>query len=451
MKNFFDLFKGSVFLFLFLFALLLGAGEFRIAATADLHGNLRNLALLAPSIRQSSPDIIVDAGDLTGGNLLAELDGGSSMINAFNLLKYNFRIPGNHDFDMPQQDFARQCRNFKGVTLGGDWSWGSAKGVPYAVITKGKFRAGIIGLTEPNIRRRHLDWYGAPRFVQWEQALAQALGELRREKVNFVILLWHNGVESRPFGAKNSLRFLKGVDLVIGAHTHKEHSGSRSGGITFVQPGAHAVSAALVTVHYNDKTLQVESISTGLLRGVQGKSAADVDNLNRLAVKPYYGRIFSKVCRRGDLSARNFPRLGAQALKEAAGTQGAVFVPTLPRREFDNARNYKDLFTLLPYFNNVCTVTLSRQELKSLLDDLHRNNPKFKRTTGVAGFHWQPRKGHLPEKFKAPDTVTIAVNSYLMVSSPVLKKILHDKSRWRRLEVTERDAVESFLRKRALR
>ena len=35
-----------------------------------------------------------------------------------------------------------------------------------------------------------------------------------------------------------------------------------------------------------------------------------------------------------------------------------------------------------------------------------------------------------------------------MVSSPVLKRILPDKSRWFRLEITERDAVEAFLRKR---
>ena len=44
-----------------------------------------------------------------GRYLVAELDGGSSMIRALNLLKYNFRIPGNHDFDTSQSAFAAQC------------------------------------------------------------------------------------------------------------------------------------------------------------------------------------------------------------------------------------------------------------------------------------------------------------------------------------------------------
>ena len=80
-------FKTAVSLFALFVSFFLAGGEFRIAATADLHGNLRALALLAPQIRAAAPDILADAGDLTGGNLLAELDGGRSMIQALNLLK----------------------------------------------------------------------------------------------------------------------------------------------------------------------------------------------------------------------------------------------------------------------------------------------------------------------------------------------------------------------------
>ncbi len=440
--------KQLLFLFLLLTSLLLGAGEFRIAATADLHGNLHNLACLAPRIRQSDPDILVDAGDLTGGNLLAELDGGRAMIGALNLLKYNFRVPGNHDFDMAQKDFAGQCRAFKGVTLGGDWRWGECAGVPYSIVSKGKFRVGIIGLTEPNIQRRHLDWEGAPRFYPWERVLQLTLEELRREKVNFIVLIWHNGITAEPFGVRSSMRFLAGVDLVIGAHSHREHRGSRAGKVNFVQPGPHGTSAALVTIHFNDKTLQTENVSTLLIRGIKDQPARDIKTLERRCESEYAGRIYQTVCRKGDLTPRNFPRLGAQALKEAVGTQGAVFVSQLGYKTLDSARSYKDLFRLVPYWNNLCRVTLSRVELFELLWDLHRNNQRFRRTTGVAGFSWNPGKGKTSGSLKAPGTISIAVSSYLMVSSPVLKRILPDKSRWFRLEITERDAVEAFLRKR---
>ena len=432
----------TLLLFVFLLCVLHG-GEFRIAATADLHGNLRNLSLLAFQIRRAAPDLLLDAGDLTGGDLLAELDGGRSMIAALNLLKYDFMVPGNHDFDLPQKDFARRCRDFKGVTLGGDWRWGEVAGVPRKIVTKGRFRVGIIGLTEPNISRRHLPLAAAPKFKHWEKVLQSQLEALKKEKVHFTVLLWHNGIGKGNFCAQKLLGSTPGIDLVIGAHTHEEDQGSRWGRMYMVQPGAHGTSAALVTLQYNDRTFAIEKVDSTLLRGVPGRKDADIEALSKRAVKPYYPDIYRPVCRRGDLSARNFPSLGAAALRHAGKTRGAVFSANIPHGKSAHYRQYRDLFRLMPYRTTLCTVTVTRSELKALLEDLHRNAPKFKRTIGVSGFSWH--KGVL----KAPPRITLTVSTYLMVSSPVLRRILHEKTpRWRHTGIVEREAVVSFLSRR---
>lgn len=435
-----------IFLFTFLFTLLLSAGEFRIVATADLHGDLRELALLAPAIRKAQPDLLLDAGDLTGGNLVAELDGGSSMIRALNLLKYHFRIPGNHDFDTLPGAFAAQCRAFRGENLGGDWSWAGVRGTPWRIVTKGKFKAAVIGLTEPNIGRRHLDLPSAPQFKAWQAALHKALEEVRAAGVNYTVLLWHNGIDSFPYGVKHALKPFTGIDLVIAAHSHQENPGFRHGNTYIIQPGAYAKSAAMVTVRYNDETLKIEHTSSVLLKGVPGRADPEIQALNKSAVKPWYPRIYSRVCRKGDLSYRSFPRLGAEALRQAGGTQGAVFICSVPSAKAGNADCFKDLFRLLPYHNTLCTVKLKKKELVMLLEDLQQNNRKYRRIMGVSGFRWNFKSRRL-ENFNK-ETITLTVNNYLMVSSPVLRRILPDKSRWYHLGLQERESVERYLKNR---
>lgn len=430
---------------LFLLFLTLYAGEFRIVATTDLHGNLRNLAALAPAIRQAKGDIIVDAGDLTGGNLLAELDGGRSMIQALNMLNYHFRVPGNHDFDVPFNDFVRLLRNFKGTTLGADWKWGSESGVLCKVVHKGKFQVGVIGMTESALDRRHLPVKGAPVTVPWEKVMASALKELRKAKVNCIVLIWHQGINPSRFSAQQITRFFPETDLVIGGHTHQENAGLRNKRTLFVQPGAHGTSAALVKIFFNDKTLKVERMESALLRGEIQKSAPDLVALNKRAVKPFYKTIYRKICRKGDLNSRNFPGLGAYAICCAGKTRSAVFVANTPDPSVAQGNLFKDLFRLMPYRNTLCTVELTREELRHLLDDLERNNRKFKRIMGVYGFRWSPGSRHRKGVLEAPEKISVTVNSYLMTASPVLKKILPDTKRWKALHIVERDAVQHYL------
>ena len=425
----------------------LQSGEFTVAATADLHGQLHNLSFLAPAIRNAKPDLLLDAGDLTTGNLLAELDEGASMIEALNMLKYSFRIPGNHDFEMPAERFAAQCARFKGITLGADWQWGSVTPRPWAVVTKGAFKVGVIGMTEPNVHRRFLPLPGMPRITFWQQGLSNAVKALRKEKVHAIILLWHCASDNRKHGPLQAARMFPEIDLIIAAHSHKENPGSRCHSAYVVQPGSHASSATLVKLHYDDKTLKVNKITSSLLRKTSTQ-APDLAALEKRAVKPHYPQIFSKVCRKGDLSAANFPRLAAQALAEAGGTQGAVFTSIIPDRKAANADCYKDLFRIIPYWNILCTVELTRGELKEFLEDLHKNNRKFKRTTGIYGFRWTPGNRRSKVIFQAPERLRLTVSSYAMTSSPVLGKLLRDHSRWRPLSLIELDAVAAFLRKR---
>ena len=88
-------------------------------------------------------------------------------------------------------------------------------------------------------------------------------------------------------------------------------------------------------------------MESALLRGEKGKTASDIDALNKSTFNRYRSEMFRKVCRSGDLSPRNFSRLGAEALRRAGQSQGAVFVSFVPDSKAARGTLYTDLFRLL--------------------------------------------------------------------------------------------------------
>ena len=438
----------KLFLLFALAGLSLGAGEFRVAATADIHGNLRNLAALAPAIRREKPDILVDAGDLIGGDAFSEHDGGRSMIDALNLLHCAFRVPGNHDFETTPGDFHELCRRFRGVTLGSDWRWGDVSGVPFRIVTKGKFRCAVIGLTEPGIRRRHLPGRG-PRFTDWPAVLRKNLAEIRRQQVSFIVLVWHNGLEARPDGIAHVIRNFPEIDAVVAAHSHRANPGSREGNCYVVQPGAYALSGALLGITYDDRDGKVRSIRSRLLSPDPENPDPELSRLARRSGAYWHELGKKRVCAPGDLAPARFPALAAEALARAGGTPGAVFVCRTPGNGNVPPDSLAALHRLLPFRNVLCTVELERNELRELMEELSRNAARFKRRIAVRGFSWQPGSRKRPAFFRAPVRIRLTLTDYTLLSSAVLRRVMEQRPHcWRCLDIVERDAAAAFLSSR---
>ena len=438
----------KLFLLLSLVGLALGAGEFRVAATADIHGNLRNLAALAPAIRREKPDVLVDAGDLIGGDAFSEHDGGRSMIDALNLLHCAFRVPGNHDFETTPGDFHELCRRFRGVTLGSDWRWGDVSGVPFRIVTKGRFRCAVIGLTEPGIRRRRLPGKG-PNFTDWTGVLRKNLAEIRRQQVSFILLVWHNGLEARPDGIAHVIRNFPEIDAVVAAHSHRANPGSREGNCYVVQPGAYALSGALLGITYDDRDGKVRSIRSRLLSPAPENPDPELSLLARRSSAFWFELGKRRVCAPGELAFARFPALAAEALARAGGTPGAVFVCRTPGNGRVPPDSLAALHRPLPFRNVLCTVELDRNELRELMEELSRNAARFKRRVAVRGFSWQPGSRKRPAFFRAPMRIRLTLTDYTLLSSPVLRRAMEQRPDcWRCLDITERDAVAAFLRSR---
>ena len=156
-----------------------------------------------------------------------------------------------------------------------------------------------------------------------------------------------------------------------------------------------------------------------------------------------------RICRPGELAFPLFPALAAEALTRAGGTPGAVFVCRLPGNGNVPSDSLAALHRLLPFRNILCTVELERGELRELMEELSRNALRFKRRIAVRGFSWRPGTRKNPPFFKAPMRLRLTLTDYTLLSSVVLRRVLAARPEcWRRLDVTERDAVAAFLSSR---
>ena len=106
--------------FLFCY-LLLTAAEVIFHCTSDIHGVLFAakergcMAKLASyfEVSRNQEDITVDCGDLLQGSYDANSTQGDLIVRAFNLLNYDFFVPGNHDLEFGAASLRRNLEKMK--------------------------------------------------------------------------------------------------------------------------------------------------------------------------------------------------------------------------------------------------------------------------------------------------------------------------------------------------
>ena len=183
--------KNITFFLIFLLSVLLQASEVVIWATTDMHGILQSkhggmagiLSIL--ELKRKPQDILLDAGDLFQGSYIANNTNGSVIVNAFNLMNYDFYVPGNHEFEFGSEVLRKNFEAMNSVILCANWAFVPAisKMKPFCIIERNKMRIAIIGVGERESRNRILPDKKLV-FMNEEKSIALALKELRKEKVD---------------------------------------------------------------------------------------------------------------------------------------------------------------------------------------------------------------------------------------------------------------------------
>ena len=343
-----------------------------IVHTGDIHGQILprdgvgGMAELATLVRKSTPDLILDSGDMFTGTMLSDEFEGRPLIEIMNRIGYAAAALGNHEFDygmgplearIAEAGFPILSANVEGVD-----------GVlPYVVVPVRGVHIGIVGLTVETLRRvTHPKNLQTVTVAGVTDALAGVMPELG-SRSDFVIVLAHVSREEQF----DIARAFPEIPLIVAGHPHAARA-TQSGQTTIVEAGSSTRFLGRVEITLSGR--RPESVTHELIpvEGVEGDpEIAALIRPYEETVRERAGELLGEALadlsnsRDGESALAN---LIADAFREEAGTDvalhnlGGIRAP-LPR----GAITYGAVFEVLPFQNTLVKLTLTGGQLKRLL------------------------------------------------------------------------------------
>ena len=206
-------------------------------------GGWANIATLIKELRGEMPDktLLLDAGDTWHGTGVALFTKGAAIIKLMNALKYDAMTPGNTDFLFPKEVFAERAEQANFPILAAnmyDMEWGDPAAKQYVIKEVGGLKVAIIGMayqwTAKTGNRAYTKGWS---FGLREDEMKVLLADIKQnEKPDLVIVLSHMGYKVDQKYASR----IKGIDVMIGAHTHDNvYEPPVINGTIVVQAGSH--------------------------------------------------------------------------------------------------------------------------------------------------------------------------------------------------------------------
>lgn len=265
-------------------ALNSGADNLVILHTNDTHSNIDVAAdgtggilprkAIIDSVRNAEKNVIlVDAGDMVQGTLYFNYFKGDVEYPLFNMMDYDIRILGNHEFDNGLEELARHWKKVKGARLSANYVFKDtpAKGLfePYVIKKIGKKKVGFIGINIDPASLISSDSYAGMKYKDAVETANQWAQYLKKDKkCDLVVAVTHIGyttdVEKKT--DVDLARESKDIDIIIGGHSH-----------TFVDPSTPEKTPYWIDNSQGEPVLVVQ---TGRYGKNVGYINIDLENLS---------------------------------------------------------------------------------------------------------------------------------------------------------------------------
>ena len=197
-------------------------------------GYARRMGLINQERQADANLLLVDAGDFCQGTPYFNFYHGRVESDAMNLMGYDAATLGNHEFDngldtlaavLATAQFPIVCANydFTGTAMEG-------KTKPSVIIRKGGLKIGVFGLgCDPKGLIADKNFLPA-KYLDPYTSAQEAVDKLRAEKCDIVVCLSHLGTYGKAAEDVCDVQLVqntRGIDAVIGGHTHKLYDNLR--------------------------------------------------------------------------------------------------------------------------------------------------------------------------------------------------------------------------------
>lgn len=239
---------------------------------ADGTGGVLQRKAIIDSIRNVEKNVIlVDAGDIVQGTLYFKYFNGDVEYPLMDMMGYDLRILGNHEFDNGVPSLSKYYKDVKGEPLSAnyDFTGTDLEGIfkPYAIREFEGKKIGFIGINiDPAsiIAQKNI----AGEFKEVIPIANDLAAKLKNEEgCDLVVVISHIGYNSSNGKTSDTelIKASKDIDLVIGGHTH-----------TLVDPGQPEIYPSLME---NAEGRKVRVVQTGKQGRYLGKLTVDLERL----------------------------------------------------------------------------------------------------------------------------------------------------------------------------
>jgi 5'-nucleotidase / UDP-sugar diphosphatase len=395
-----------------------------ILPTADYNGrpNLGGLARCATQIefwRENNPNsLLLDIGDLYQGTQFALDDQGRSMIDLFNLLRYDAWVVGNHEFDWGLEPFLRAVERstmpvlaantlFEGKSAGefSDPHHPFAKIQPFILKEIAGIKLAIIGLTTPG-----MPFWFLPRFTEgigFQDPIEPARAAIRHVKslgADAIVLAGHMGLKDRTGGDDFANRAMSltaefpEAAVYIAGHTHQPIESRLTNGVILTQADHFGIHLGRVDLLFdrNSRKLLHQEARCELMDDrialdplILSRIQPQLDKAALILAEPIGELAETLSGRAGPGEASPIASLLAAAISEALAERSlaidGVFHGLFDEHALKKGpKTIGDIWTILPYENFLITAELDSLALKVMMDETFES----REARSLAGFHF---------------------------------------------------------------
>ena len=467
-------------LFFLFFCSLLTASEVVLLQSTDIHGHLsgegyqpgiERIGAKIQELRKNNPKnlILFDCGDLIQGTFSAWRDRGASMIKALNYLKYDFWVPGNHDFDYGVANLRQRISEFNGIVLAANINFSDqpANVKRWMMFHREGKKIAVIGFVPP-----FLPHWIAPaqllgiRQIPIEKVLPDIMKEVRRHRPDLIFVAIHIGefIPGRLVGKDKRQMLYRtfekypDIRLLFGGHSHMTVPLKNAGYFAkYTQAPALSGGVSCVKVtfpknKFGEMTFSGEIIPVENMDPDPGLySLLDEHRKNSIAE---HKKIIAHVPFSLGGTKQFGEMLGKSLLDFTKAEAALCSAPSNYRSRPGKIRN-SHLFFLIPYENYISVLTVGPSELKSILREqysLKQKNMFMPLTSRRVKYKIKENKLYLDNREWTDESqkIRVALTSYAASGAGgryvVLRKITNQVKREEK-NATLRDVFRVWLNK----
>jgi 5'-nucleotidase len=454
--------------------------------------------------------VVVGAGDLVSASpLVSSLFLDEPAVDVLGEVGLEIASVGNHEFDRGRTELSRLVRGGcakEGCVTGQRYPGARFKylaanvidepsGKPflpaYEIRRFGGIPVAFIGLTlkgTPAIVSR--SGIAGLRFADEADTVNALVPELKRQGVEAMVVLIHEGaVLSGAFNERYAdascpgfqgtiidlmKRFDKAIDLVVSGHTHRAYA-CRVEGRLVTSAGDYGRFVTEIDLVLDAATRDVKSadarnvIVDAAVFTADAKVAALVEHYEKLAapkanrvVGNVEGELMPLANEAGESSLGNVIADAQLLATRAAGAEiafmnaGGIRAPLASKRS-DKGVTYSDIFTVQPFGNTMVTMTLTGEQIKSLLEQQFgreiAQRPRLMQVSSTFAYTWDaaaPQGSRVREvsvkgePLQAQKSYRVTVNSFMADGGDGLGILRSGTSR--EGGPLDLDALESYLK-----